>query len=85
MLRAPQLLVDRTRIKYVPSPTPVATYDVAWLCVSNDETLDAPGAEPASITYEAAESPACQVSVTVGPSTVAERFDAACDGVHDAA
>ena len=69
-LLAPQAFFARTRTKYVPDPTPVAVYDVAGLCVSKFARFAAPGADPASITYDALPPlGACQLSTTVDPAT----------------
>ena len=69
-LLVPQALRARTRTKYVPLPTPVATNPVAVVPVSLTRRFAWPGNDPASMMYEVGEPlEAFQATVTVDPLT----------------
>jgi hypothetical protein len=73
----PELYFARMRTKKVPGGTLVTVNEVAMLPVSIDAMFDAPGDDPASMTYDVAGSgPAAAThdSTTVPPLTDAERF-----------
>src|SRR5262249_29710476 len=65
----PQALRPRTRTKYEPGPTLVATKRFEALPVSITVTSAPPGFDPASSTYDAAPAVASHPSVTVEPLT----------------
>jgi hypothetical protein len=69
----PTEFLERTRTKYVPFGVPAAIKVVSVLPVSNTRMFVAPGAVPASITYEVGGEPvlgAFQLSVVAKLDTV---------------